>query len=376
MSTDPPTYEEAVKVAIGVDENTTHLSEVDDMNVDAGNVVGISRGDRKLETLPHYIGMGRVYEFFTEEVSGEEAKNDFPLSVEDGHRLKNLIDLCNEMQLQTTQKSGFANTANTFMHPAFQKHFLMLNRDTYKDLDNLHALRAHSMKHILERCLEKWNKPDEVITELLNRVFGVMCVVWDLLSKENSLLNQVNSQAAGLSVIEERMNNVQLELQSNLFHVSSNLLKAENIANALAKLEQAESSAKQLEEMKGLNKTMKKMGLDVGILAAKRQEDVTSMLAWVDEKLTLDQKMSDTEDNLQKYKAKHKEVLGANSTMHDNMIELQKENGLAILLHEEQKRTIEALQGAVAAKDVTIAALQQLLQVTIAQQGQNTTPIF
>jgi len=399
MSRSPPSYEEAVNAAQG-----GVYSEPDDMNLDAVTGVGISRGEGILESLPHYPGMGSVVEFFKAEISGEPGKEKSPLCVEAGHILKELIKLCNEMDSKTNQKCAYANTANTFMHKPFDNYILLLLRDTYPDLENLHALRAHSMKHILERCLEKWNKPDKVISELLTRVFGLMCVVWELLSKEYSLHNQVNSQAAGLSAIEERMHNAQAELQNNLCQLSSTLLKAENIAGALEKLEQADSSAKQLQEMTALNTSMTKMCKDVRTMKEYRQADVQNLVDSVQKKTTLQTTLSESEKNLKKSKDTNKELLTANNTMHDTILEVNKENGLSGLFHDEQKRTIEALQGSlagkdvtiaalqgsvaskdvtiaalqgsVASKDVTIAALQQLLQFHTAQQGHDHEGLF
>ena len=374
MQDDPPTYADAmISLQARGDDNTV---EENGMIVDSRNPEEISAQGPILVHLPMLLEVGKVETFFTENASVEEAKYDVPLSVVEGHPMETWAHLSKRMDEATANQIGYARIANHFLHPPFQSHCLMLNKLKYPDLENLHALRTHSMKHILERCLQKWSKPEEVIMELLGRVFGVMCMSWDLLSKENSLLLQVNSQAAGLLVMEERMNKVHNELQSNLFQAGSNLVKAENISTLLGKLDLLGSNVDQLNEITAVKENVTKVAKDVGILVSERQEDAVRYLEHHLEKQTQEKKLSDKVEELEKYKEKYKEVRQINVTLSDAMIGLRTENNLAQILHAEQKNTIDALQGAVTAKDVTIAALQELLRVTTAQQGQHSQAVF
>lgn len=296
----------------------------------------------RTERLPMHFEIGRVEETYPPPPRGQEAKTSGLLLLSENHKISNYAKLCNALEEAIGGSCGPEVTANGFLHPAFKKYVLDLLHQHRPDLKELCDLRLDSMKHILERSLEKWSQPEEVISELLGRVFGLMCALWDLLHKEDLLIAQVNFQAIGLKKIEEEFGTVQQE-------VNSNLIKAETIVKTL----EQQVNDKTPETVKEVKALVDGIAGHVKVLADGRQNDMVLVIANTRLNEELNNSLLTAGKALETENARVTKLEKTITALGDTVVKLEEQNAMVGQL--------------LVSKDQTIATLQQL--VALLQSG-------
>lgn len=207
-----------------------------------------------------------IYRYPYEE--GQECK-DFQMDLPTDHassRIKEIVDFY-------TKNSGMrpciSNTGNIMLNLQFQGAVLDFLQTYMPRLQSLNELTRDSMYHILHSALKHKGTPDEVISELLSRVFGLMCVCWELISNEAVYNAQVREQER---VIHE-LKTVSIDFTNALEANDEKLLKYKTpeIVRTLT-----DTLAKQISELTKVNSSilkqaegMTKMSEEMALLTAK-----------------------------------------------------------------------------------------------------------
>jgi len=231
----------------------------------------------KLFHLPEPLMLGIVFKHFEADVDTKQATSTDALQVPVGCSFAQLVLICNTMVSLMDNKESPVSTANTFLHGPFQEFITKQLKNFIPDLGVLHNLRNHSMKYILEKCIEDSANPQKVIAELLARLFGVMCLLWDLLLKEKGWMAHINAQAAGVEMMQPKINEMHAKMAKEQRKMRKNLERSKTICDSMRLLKQTdkapEMAAKNALEMDKLKETMVTLSNNFALMVKGRQEE-------------------------------------------------------------------------------------------------------
>jgi len=199
---------------------------------------------------------------------GQESK-DFQMDLPTDHpssRIKEIVDF---YTINSGMLPCISNTGNIMLNLQFRGAVLDFLQTFMPRLQSLNELTRDSMYHILNSALKHQGTPDEVISELISRVFGLMCVCWQLISNEA----EYNAKLIEQERVIHELKTVSIDFTNALEANDAKVLKHKTpeIVRTLA-----DTLAKQISELSKLNSSiieqtegMSKMSGEIAVLREK-----------------------------------------------------------------------------------------------------------
>ena len=247
----------------------------------------VQRGRPNLKIfLPLQLKEGKIPPRFQYDHGKETTQPPFELP--ETHWCHRLQEIAEYYTRHSTMPASMANTANLMLTPELQqaiKEFI----NTYRpELRDLAELRGDSMLYILHNTLNHPGDSEEVISELISRIFGMMCFCWELVSSND--LHRTN-QIEQDRVIEEL---------KNMSHNITMALEAQKIPDTVRIL--TETLAIQVSELTKVNSSVVKMcesnekiSKELDLLKAQRESDLEIVITSQKQVIDLQSKLTSSE---------------------------------------------------------------------------------
>jgi len=383
----PPTYEQAIsrigdsKIATmeaGSAEGEGSIDASQMSTVAAGYVQGEGSIDgegeakrQRLAYLPQHFNVGIVYLHFEADLGTKQATGSEPLEAPFGCSFSQLVLICNTMLSSMGNTESAVSTANTFLHAPFQDFITQQLKNFIPDLGALHDLRNHSMKYILEKCIQDSANPQKLIAELLARLFGVMCLLWDLLLKEKGWKAQINAQAAGIEIMQNKLKDIHEKCEKQQRAMRKNLQVSETISTSLKMLkatdktpETAENNAVKIGKME---ETLAKVSENLALMKEGRQEDMLKICKSGSDMAVVETTLAMTAKDLVKEQDKNSKLTKEHQASTDRAVSLHTQNNVLTRLVDSKDQTITALRQQVALLQGQLLAQQATAGQLVAQ---------
>ena len=221
------------------------------------------------------------------------------------YRLKEIAEFYTQ---QSTMPASMANTANLMLTPELKqaiKDFINTYRPELKDLAEL---RGDSMLYILHNTLNHPGDSEEVISELISRVFGLMCFCWEVVSTNDFHTTNQIEQERVIKELKDMSHGITMALEAQKIPDTVRML-TETLKIQATELSKVNSSVAKMCE------SNEKISKDLALLKAQRESDSEIVLASQKQVIDLQSKLTSSEREVSASKGYAKQIFQEKATL-------------------------------------------------------------
>ena len=289
VSHDPPLYSELYSPVAG----GSYVKRKSDSD-------GPSRRKNQKIFLPLLLKEGICKRFMFDE-GKEITQPQFEFKLPKEHYSYRLKEIAEFYTQQSTMPASMANTANLMLTPELKqaiKDFINTYRPELKDLAEL---RGDSMLYILHSTLNHPGDSEEVISELISRVFGLMCFCWEVVSTNDFHTTNQIEQERVIKELKDMSHGITMALEAQKIPDTVRML-TETLKIQATELSKVNSSVAKMCE------SNEKISKDLALLKAQRESDSEIVLASQKQVIDLQSKLTSSEREVSASKGYAKQI--------------------------------------------------------------------